>query len=242
MNIENSVALVTGANRGLGREFTRQLLDRGARTVYATARRPETLEPLRAEYGDRIRPLTVDITRADTIRAASEAALDVDLLINNAGIATGTKLVTGDLDAVRAELDTHFWGTLDMIRAFAPTLAANGGGAVVNILSALSFIAAADHGAYAVAKGAQWQLTNAVRLELATQGTHVLAVHLAATDTDMMAGADIPKNDPKVVISAALDALAQRQFEMLDEQTADIKQLLSSPPEAIYPQLKAVAR
>lgn len=241
MNIENSTALVTGANRGLGRVFTRQLLSRGARAVYATARRPETLDALRAEYGDRVRTLAVDITREETIQAARDAAADVDLLVNNAGIATGTPLVTGELDAVRAELDTHFWGTLRMTRAFAPVLAANGGGAIINVMSALSFISDVGHGAYAVGKAAQWQLTNAMRLELAAQGTHVLAVHLAATDTDMMAGIDIPKNDPEVVISAALDALVEGRLEMLDAQTAGIKQLLSSAPERIYPQLADVA-
>lgn len=237
MDITDSVALVTGANRGLGREFTHQLLARGARAVYATARRTETLEALTREYGDRVRPLEIDVTRPETIAAARAAATDVSLLINNAGIATATRLVDGDLDDLRAELDTHFWGTLHMTRAFAPALAAQGGGAIVNVMSALSFISNIDHGAYAVAKAAQWQLTNAVRLELAAQGTHVLGVHLAATDTDMMAGADIPKNDPKVVIAQALDALAEDRFEMLDEVTAGIKQLLSGPPETIYPSL-----
>ncbi|MGB3376326.1 MAG: SDR family oxidoreductase [Microbacterium sp.] len=234
MNIEDSIALVTGANRGLGLEFTRRLLDRGAKAVYATARRPETLEPLREEYGERVRPLRIDVLDEDSILAASAAAADITLLINNAGIATENDIVSGDLTALRAEMDTHFWGTVRMIRAFSPVLAANGGGAIVNVMSALSFLAHSGSGGYAAAKAAQWQATNSVRLELAAQGTHVLGVHLAATDTDMMAAYDIPKNSPADAVSRALAALEDGRFEVFDEQTAQIKAALSLPAEQIY--------
>lgn len=130
MDLNGSVALVTGANRGLGRHFTQQLLERGAAKVYATARRPESVDVPGVEV------LRLDITDPDSIAAAAAVATDVTLLVNNAGVSTGAGLVTGDLDEIRRELDTHFWGTLGMIRAFAPRL---GGGAILNVLSALSW-------------------------------------------------------------------------------------------------------
>ncbi|WBQ05445.1 SDR family oxidoreductase [Kribbella sp. CA-293567] len=231
MKITNATALVTGANRGIGREFARQLVERGA-MVYATARRPETIDL------DGVKALALDITDPDAVRAVAEAARDVDLLINNAGITTHQNLLTGDLELVRAELDTHFYGTLAVTRAFAPILGANGGGGIINVLSNLSFRAFPNAGAYAVGKAAEWMLTNSTRLELADQGTQVLGLHLAATDTDMMAGWDIPKNRPEDVVSAALDGLEAGLTEVLvDDDTRQSKALLSGPPEDMYPDL-----
>jgi NAD(P)-dependent dehydrogenase (short-subunit alcohol dehydrogenase family) len=221
MDITNATALVTGANRGLGRELVRQLLERGATKVYATARRPESIE----NDDPRVVRLALDVTDEAAVRRAAERAGDVTLLVNNAGISTGTDLVTGDLADVRAELDVHFWGTLAVTRAFAPGLA---GGAVVNVMSALSFRAYPGAGAYAVAKAAEWMLTNVTRLELAEQGTQVLGAHLAATDTDMMAGWDIPKNDPVVAIGTILDALEAGATEVLtDDDTRAAKASLA---------------
>ena len=235
MDITKAIALVTGANKGLGREFVLQLAKRGARKIYATTRQPGAaalLEELGAP--GRIEVLTLDITDPATVEAASATAADVNLLINNAGIATGTNLLTGDLDRIRAEMDTHFWGTLAMTRAFAPILGANGGGAVLNVMSALSFRSFPGNGAYAAAKAAEWQLTNSTRLELAGQGTHVLGVHLSSTDTDMMKGWDIPKNDSTVTIADILDALKKGSHEFLDADTQAVKDLLSLAPEALY--------
>lgn len=202
--------------------------------MYATARRLETLEPLRRKYGDRVRPLQLDVTDEATIAAASEAAQDVNLLINNAGVSTGNDIVNGDLAGIRSDMDTSFWGTVLMTRAFSPILATNGGGAILNIMSALSFRTFPGSGGYAAAKAAQWQATNSIRLELASQGTHVMAVHLASTDTDMMAAFDIPKNSPHVAVATALAALQGEQLEMLDEQTAQIKARLSGSVEDLY--------
>ncbi|GAA4702862.1 SDR family oxidoreductase [Nocardioides conyzicola] len=229
MNIENATVLITGANRGLGRHFAQQALERGAAKVYATARRPETVDLPGVE------PLRLDITDPADVAAVAAVATDVDLLVNNAGISMAQGLVTGDLELIRAELDVHFWGTLAMTRAFAPILAANGGGAILNVMSALSFRVYPGSGSYAVAKAAEWALTNSVRLELAAQGTLVTGVHLAATDTDMMAGWDIPKNDPADVVRLALDGLVAGALEVLaDSDTREVKQLLSSPPEELY--------
>ncbi|MGP3775124.1 SDR family oxidoreductase [Streptomyces sp. SDT5-1] len=226
MDINNAVALVTGANRGLGRAFAQRLLERGARTVYATARRPETVDLPGAEV------LPLDITDPASVQAAAKAAPDVSLLINNAGISTGTDLLTGSLDAVRRELETNMFGHLGMIRAFAPALAGNGGGAVVNILSAMSWFAGKGANAYHLTKAAAWAMTNGVRLELADQGTLVTAVHLGLADTDMAAGWPVAKISPSDLADAALDGVETGDAEVLaDQWSRDVKSRLPLRPE-----------
>ncbi|MCE6996847.1 SDR family oxidoreductase [Saccharothrix sp. S26] len=232
MKIANSVALVTGSNRGLGRHFARQLLERGAAKVYATARDAGSIDLPGVEA------LPLDITDADSVAAAASAAHDVTLLVNNAGIITGANLVTGDPAAIRLELDTHFYGTLAVIRAFAPVLAANGGGAILNVLSSMSWVSYDRATAYSAAKAAQWSLTNGVRVELAGQGTLVTGLLLGPTDTDMTAGMDVPKNDPADVVRTALDGVEADLVEVLaDEGVARLKAALSADPRALYPQV-----
>ena len=234
MNITEQVALVTGANRGIGRQFVLELLERGAAKVYATARRPETID-----FDDaRVVPLRLDLLDHESVIEAAATANDVTLLVNNAGISTGAPLVTGDLNELHRELDTHFWGTLDVIRQFAPTLARTGGGAIVNVLSALSWFAAPGSGGYAAAKAAEWNMTNGVRLELAAQGTLVQGVLLGAADTDIMAGYDGPKIDPRDVPRLSLDGLATGSIEVIvDDWTAMVKASLSADPAAFYEQM-----
>ncbi|HWT92626.1 MAG TPA: SDR family oxidoreductase [Solirubrobacteraceae bacterium] len=235
MDITGSTALVTGANRGLGRHFAQQLLDRGARKVYATARDPRTIEAR-----DGIVPLALDVTDPEAVARVAAAASDVTLLVNNAGVSAYNDLVTGDLDKLRLELETNLLGPLHTIRAFAPILAENGGGAVVNVLSRMSWLSVAGANGYAVSKAAAWSLTNGVRLELAGQGTLVTGVHLSATDTDMMAGWDIPKNDPADVVRATLDGVEAGALEVIaDADTAATKQALSADPAAVYGELLA---
>jgi NAD(P)-dependent dehydrogenase (short-subunit alcohol dehydrogenase family) len=234
MDITDHVALVTGANRGIGRQFVEELLERGVRKVYATARRPELLDDSRVEV------LRLALTDHESVVAAARAASDVTLLVNNAGISTGTKLVTGDLAGIHRELDTHFWGTLDVIREFAPVLAANGGGAIVTVLSALSWFNVEGAGAYGVAKAAEWNMVNGVRLELEEQGTLVQAVHLGAADTDIMAGYEGPMIDPRDVARAALDGLAAGDIEVIvDGWSAMVKASLAGDPKVFYQQLRA---
>ena len=226
MEIKNSVALVTGANRGLGRAFAQRLLDRGARKVYATARRPETVDLPGVEV------LALDVTDPASVRAAARAASDVSLLVNNAGISTGTDLVTGSLDVVRRELETNVFGGLTMIRELAPTLAAHGGGAVVNVLSAMSWFGVKGGNAYHLSKAAAWAMTNGVRLELADQGTLVTAVHLGLADTDMSAGWHVAKISPSDLADAALDGVETGSAEVLaDQWSRDIKARLPLTPE-----------
>ena len=222
-----TTALITGANRGLGHHFAAELLARGA-TVYAAAREPATINL------PGVRPVALDVTDPDAVAATAELAADVDLLVNNAGISTGSQLL-GDLDGVRAEMDVNFWGALSMVRAFAPVLAANGGGAIVNIASALSWFAAPGAGAYAVSKAANWNMSNALRLELAAQGTRVTSVHLGLADTDMAAGLQGPKTDPAVVVRTVLDAVEAGDLEVVvDEWSAMVKASLADDPRAFY--------
>jgi NAD(P)-dependent dehydrogenase (short-subunit alcohol dehydrogenase family) len=236
MNLNGSTALVTGANRGLGRHFAQQLLERGAAKVYATARDPRRVDLAGVEV------LGLDVTDPGAVAAAARVAADVDVVINNAGVSTHQDLVTGDLDAIRLEMDTHFFGTLSVVRAFAPVLAANGGGAILNVLSRMSWLSYPGANAYAAAKAAQWSLTNGIRLELAGQGTLVTGVHLSATDTDMMAGWDIPKNDPADVVRAALDGLESGAFEVIaDADTAASKAALATDPREVYAEVLASA-
>ena len=231
MNIADQIALVTGANRGIGREFVLELLERGVSKVYATARRTESID-----FDDsRVVPLRLDLLDHESVVAASAVARDVTLLVNNAGISTGAKLVTGDLAEIRREMDTHFWGTLDVIREFTPVLAANGGGAIVNVLSALSWFAGPGTGSYSAAKAAEWNMTNGVRLELAAQGTHVQGVLLGAADTDIAAGYDGPKIDPRDVPRLSLDGLAAGSIEVIvDDWTAMVKGSLAGDPAPFY--------
>ncbi|WP_350279064.1 SDR family oxidoreductase [Kribbella sp. HUAS MG21] len=226
MDITNSVALVTGANRGLGRAFAQRLLERGARKVYATARRPETVDLPGVEV------LPLDIAVPASVRAAAEAAPDVSLLVNNAGIQTGTDLVSGSLDAVRDELETNVFGHLGMIREFAPVLARNGGGAIVNVLSAMSWFGVKGANAYHLTKAAAWAMTNGVRLELADQGTLVTAVHLGLADTDMSAGWPVAKLAPKDLADTTLAAVEAGHAEVLaDQWSRDVKARLTLTPE-----------
>ncbi len=222
MQIAHSVALVTGANRGLGRHFAEGLLERGATKVYATARRPETVDLPGAQV------LRLDVTDSVSIAEAARVATDVSVLINNAGIATGASLVTGDFDDIQREMDTHYYGPLRMIRAFAPILREQGGGAIANVLSVAAWLSGAQAGSYYTAKAAAWSLTNSVRLELGPQNTLVTGVVLGPTDTEMAAGADIPKNDPVMVVRDVLDAIEGGYPEVLvDEYSATAKAALS---------------
>ncbi|PXW25872.1 UNVERIFIED_CONTAM: short-subunit dehydrogenase [Williamsia faeni] len=235
LKIKNSVALVTGSNRGMGRHFVEQLLARGVTKVYAAARDVAGISVEGAEV------VPLDITEPADVVAAAARAGDVSLLINNAGFSANQNFITGDLDEIRREMETNYFGTLAMCRAFAPILAANGGGAILNVLSVVSWISADGANGYAASKAAAWSLTNGIRLELAAQGTLVTGLHLSVTDTDMAAGIDMPKNDPAEVVRSGLDGLERGDLEVLaDERTVAVKSYLASAPAALYPQLGAV--
>ncbi|RLV49785.1 SDR family NAD(P)-dependent oxidoreductase [Nocardioides mangrovicus] len=234
MDITGSTALVTGANRGLGREFAAQLLQRGAAKVYAAARDPRQVDVPGVE------PMELDLLDPASIERAAAQAADVTLLVNNAGVTTGQNLVRGDLAGARREMDVNFWGTLGVTRAFADGLGRHGGGAVLNVLSALSWFSYNGATAYAASKAAEWSLTNATRVELAAQGTQVTGVALGAADTDMMAGYDGPLLDPADVVRIALDGLAAGVGEVLvDDWSRTARDGVASDPVEFYARVAA---
>ena len=208
MKIAGSVALVTGSNRGIGRAFVDALIQRGAKKVYITARDTSKLADLGAKYGDKVRALALDITKPAQVAAAASMAGDVTLLVNNAGINLQKALIAAAaLDSAREEIDTNYFGTLSMCRAFAPTLQRNGGGAIVNMLSILSRVSMPAIGSLCASKAAALSMTQGVRAELAKQKTLVIGVMPGAVDTDMARGFQGPKDPPIDVANAVLDAV-----------------------------------
>jgi NAD(P)-dependent dehydrogenase (short-subunit alcohol dehydrogenase family) len=231
MEIRGKTALVTGANRGLGRQLAMQLRDRGAR-VYAAARDPQAVD-----LAD-VTPIALDITDPASVAAAAQAASGVAILVNNAGSQTRSSLLTGDLAAIRLDMDTIFFGTLAVTRAFAPQLAAQGSSAMLNILSGLSWLSIPRSGAYCAAKSAEWSLTNAMRLELAPQGTRVTALHVGYMDTDMTRSLDVPKSDPAAIAKLAIDGIEAGDAEVIaDEASKSVLAGLSAGVAGLYPQV-----
>ncbi len=230
MQIDGSTALVTGANRGFGRHLAEQLLARGA-TVYAAARQPGSVDL------PGVTPVALDVTDPASVAAAAAATGDVTLLINNAGSSTGAALLDGPLADIELEMNTHYFGTLSVIRAFAPQLAANGGGAILNVLSALSWVSFPGSGGYCAAKSAEWSLTNALRQQLAGQHTQVSALHVGYMDTDMVRTVTAPKSDPAVVAKIALDGLEAGHAEILaDDTSRRVQAGLAGGVSVLYPQ------
>ena len=229
MDIEGRTALVTGSNRGLGRHLAQQLRDHGA-VVYAGARDPESVDL------DGVTPLALDVTDPESVAAAAAATGDVAILVNNAGSWTGASLLTGDLSDIRREMDTHFFGTLAVTRAFAPQLAGHSRSGILNVLSALSWLSFPDAGAYCAAKSAAWSLTNALRQELAPQGTRVSALHVGYMDTDMARDVEAPKSDPADIARIAVSGIIAGDAEILaDEVSRQVLAGLSSGVAGLYP-------
>ena len=222
MQLKNSVVVVTGANRGLGRHFAAQLVQRGAK-VYAAARRPETID---LPGVIRVR---LDITDPESVAQAAKIADDATVVINNAGTSLGAHLLDGDLDEIRQEMETHYFGTLAVTRAFVPVLERNGGGAVLNVLSVLSWVHPGPFGAYSAAKAAEWAQSNALRDLLAPRGIAVSALHVGFMDTDMAASVPADRKiDPALVATLALDGLEAGRPEIVaDDFSRAVKAGLS---------------
>jgi NAD(P)-dependent dehydrogenase (short-subunit alcohol dehydrogenase family) len=232
MQIEGSVVLVTGANRGIGAEFVRQIRERGAARVYAGVRDIGSVTG-----ADGIEPLALDVTDQDQIAAAAARATEVEILINNAGIVRVQRLVGGDLSLIRGEFETNVFGILRVSSAFAPVLAANGGGVILNVLSAVSWLSAPGTASYSATKAAAWSLTDGLRIELAGQGTQVVGLHMGPVDTDMGAQvqSDLDKLSPAELVDAALDGIEAGAVEVLaDEVTRELKGSLTADPVDRY--------
>lgn len=211
MLIQGSVALVTGANRGLGAAFARGLLAAGATKIYAAARDPSTVS------NPDVTPVRLDVRQPEQVAALVRELSDVTLVVNNAGIfEAGPLLAPNSIDALKRQFETNVVGPLRLTQAFAPALAANGGGAFVNMLSVLSWLTLAGvSGAYSASKAAGWALSNALRQELKAQRIELLAVHAAFIDTDMARGVPGPKSSPEEVVRKVLAALEASQPELL---------------------------
>jgi NAD(P)-dependent dehydrogenase (short-subunit alcohol dehydrogenase family) len=226
MKLHNATVLITGANRGIGLAFAREALARGARKVYAGARKPASVTLAGVEA------IALDVTDPAQVAAAAQRAGDVTLVINNAGIARfGGFLAEGSIDAAREQLETNFFGPLRVSQAFAPVLAANGGGALLNVLSVASWISSPMLAVYGASKSAVWSLTNGLRHELRAQGTQVLGLHMGFVETDLTQGIEMPKSTPEDIVRRAFDALEAGAEEVLgDEITRQVKGGLSADP------------
>lgn len=232
MKIKDSVVLVTGANRGIGLAFARELLARGARKVYAAARDPATITL------PGVQALKLDVTKPEEVAAAAALASDVTLVINNAGVGKpGGFLAADSEETSHRMLETNFFGVLRMSKAFAPVLKANGGGGLLNVLSIVSWVNGGELAAYAASKSAAWSLTNSLRHELAAQKTQVLGLHMGYVDTDLIRDFDVPKTSPEDIAKRALDGLEAGADEVLgDEMTKQVKQGMTAPRPSYLPQ------
>lgn len=236
MQIEGTVALVTGANRGLGAAYVRALLDGGAAKVYAAARDPKSV----TVEDPRVVPLALDVTDPAQVAAAAAQASDVALVISNAGIGRGTSALDDDAIAgARDELEVNYFGVLHVARAFAPVLKANGGGALVNMLSVVSWLHVPGIATYAASKAAAWAATNALRVQLRSQGTQVVGIHVGYVDTDLTAGVSDPKSDPDDIAAKVVAGIAAGAEEILADETSEqVKAALPNDLVALYPGLQ----
>lgn len=226
--LNDKVVLVTGANRGLGREFVDQFLARGAATVYAAARNPATI----TDDDPRVVATALDVTDPDSVARAAAAAPDVDILVNNAGISAPTPVLSKDTANLRRELEVNLFGPLAVTSAFLDTLVERSG-TVVNVASVLSWIGIG--GSYGVSKAALWSATDAMRLDLAPRGVHVLGLYMGYVDTDMTAGVDAPKASPADIVGQVLDGLDAGAAEVLADDTArQVRAALHRPVDERY--------
>ncbi|WP_020102356.1 SDR family oxidoreductase [Mycobacterium sp. 360MFTsu5.1] len=223
-DVAGKVVLVTGGRRGLGAALVDEVLARGARRVYSTARTAFTDDrPEVVTYG-------LEVSSADSVAALADVATDVDIVINNAGVSHLDDLLTGSWDDITDTFDTNVFGPLRVTRAFAPILAANGGGALVNVHSVLSWLGGA--GAYGASKAAIWSITNSLRQELQPQHTQVVGVHVGYIDSDMTDGINAPKLAPAEVARRIIDGLEAGAAEVLvDDLSVQVKGALSGPVE-----------
>jgi NAD(P)-dependent dehydrogenase (short-subunit alcohol dehydrogenase family) len=228
VDIPSSTPVVTGANRGLGRQIVDQLLERGLPKVYALARDPDAVR-----RDPRVVPVRFDLLDGDTIAAAAARASDATLLINNASTAAFSTPLEADAAAVRREMAVNYDGTYATIRAFVPVLEANGGGAVVNVLSLLSLASAPPMAGYSASKAAAHSLTQALRPALAARGISVHGVYPAGIDTEMVAGIETAKTPPEQVAALLLDGLAAGQEDIFpDPNSQAMAQTWWSDPKA----------
>ncbi|MCA9171457.1 MAG: SDR family oxidoreductase [Planctomycetales bacterium] len=222
-DVKDAVALVTGANRGIGKALVEGLLEHGARKVYAAVRDVTSAESLVQAHGDRVVPIELDVTKPATITAAARSASDVTLVVNNAGVLrTATPLDPGAFDALTFEIDVNVFGLMRMAQAFAPVLRANGGGAFAQLNSVASLKSFPDFATYCASKAASYSLTQALRALLGPEGVQVVSVHPGPIATDMADSAGLTEiaEPPSLVADALIDALANDRFHAFPDTLA----------------------
>ncbi|MFJ9588120.1 SDR family oxidoreductase [Streptomyces acidicola] len=228
--IKGAVVFVTGGSRGIGRAMVEELYVRGAAKVYATARDPRTVM-----HPDAV-PVALEVTDPASVAVAAAQARDVTILINNAGAMVGASFLDSPVDDTRQEFETNFYGPLLVTRAFVPIIERNGGGHILNVHSALSWLG--GYGSYSASKAALWSQTNSLRLELRPRGIAVTGLHMAQVDTDMTAGCEVPKSTPGDIAALALDGIEEGAHEVLaDDITRQVKAGLSGELSVLYPEL-----
>jgi NAD(P)-dependent dehydrogenase (short-subunit alcohol dehydrogenase family) len=233
VNIQDTTALVTGANRGIGKAFADALLDRGASKVYAAVRDVTTVTD------PRLVPVQLDVTDPDRVAAVARELDDVQLVVNNAGVLHTAVPLSASLDTARVELETNYLSLVSMTQAFAPVLERNGGGAFINVLSVFSWVATPLLTSYSASKAAAWSFTNAARIELRRHGIQVIGVHPGPVETDMTAAIELEKIPPATVAMSALDALEADEPEaVVDDFSRAIKAGLSDDQGVLYPQIE----
>lgn len=217
MKLQNATALVTGANRGIGRAMVQALLNAGVQKVYATARDRHSLEALKAVDPTRVIPLQVDITDRNLVSRLTEQAPDVNLLINNAGVLSFGNILETSLEVIHQQFDVNFYGTLNMARAFVSVLERNGGGAIVNLLTLVALASMPGLAAYNASKAAAWSMTQSLRASVADKNIAVYGVFPGAVDTDMLAGVDMAKTSLADIVTAILQGIETDQEDIFPD-------------------------
>jgi NAD(P)-dependent dehydrogenase (short-subunit alcohol dehydrogenase family) len=217
MKIQNATALVTGANRGIGRAFVKALLEAGVTKVYATARDIASLEEVKAFDPSRVIPVQLDVTNQNQIAELSSMASDTTLLINNAGILAFGNILDVPTETIAEQFNTNFYGSLNMARGFVPRIENNGGGAIVNVLTVVALASMPGLAAYNASKAAAWSMTQSLRASIADKGIEVYAVFPGPIDTDMSATIEMEKTSPVDVATAVLNGIESKQEDIFPD-------------------------
>ena len=235
MEIKDSVALVTGGNRGIGEAFVRAFLAAGAAKVYVGARDPANAQHLVDEAPGRVVAVELDVTKPDQIEAAAARCQDVSILVNNAGqFSMQTLLKAPDLSPARLEMEINYFGPLAMCRAFAPILGRHPESAIANVLSAGGIVAVPGMGGYSPSKFAGRAMSTCLRAELAPQNTSVTALIVGSVDTRMASHVEGFKESPATIAEAALRAIRKGADEVdTDFMAVDVRANLARDPKAL---------